>query len=585
MKSMKSLFIIAVLLNIAGTIHCQEIFDAINHKDLAKVRELIDQDENQAGLTNPQGNTPLHVALLSGNDEISRFLIARGADIGKQNAVGNTPLHIAAQYNRKEIAELLISRGADLESKTLSGLTPLNLLTLMTDHYEMAKLLIEKGADVNTMAKNGNSPLSCAAHAGSVKIIDLLLDQNATYDNSNGNAMNLLGLSAGIGASRLFKYISDKEGESIFVNDADNRRLMRNALNGGSLEIVKLLQAKNIPVDVSKSIAGTTPLHNIAGNANSVDMIEFLVKNGADINARTNDGRSAYNIAESSGNKEAASLLLKLGANPEPRRFPVLTGPYLGQTPPGDVPVRFAPGIVSPDHSTIAVSPDGTEIYWNSGSNIMMTRIKDGKWTQPEIAPFSGTGNLNYYDDVPFVSPDNKRLFFMSMRPIGLSNVNKENIWYMDRTETGWSEPIPVSEEINAMGLHWQISVSNNGTLFFKGRSVEANTIFYSRWVNGKYEKPQKLGIDGQSPFIAPDESYIIFAKLVNNRMAIPCISFRSKDGIWQEPIQLDTYIGNGVCCIVTPDGKYIFNGSLWASADFIEELRKSEPKKGEPGK
>jgi hypothetical protein len=42
----------------------------------------------------------------------------------------------------------------------------------------------------------------------------------------------------------------------------------------------------------------------------------------------------------------------------------------------------------------------------------------------------------------------------------------------------------------------------------------------------------------------------------------------------WGEPIQLDKYIGNGVCCTVTPDGKYIFIGGLWASAKFIEELR-----------
>ncbi len=576
MKTIKIILVAAFLFS-ATAAPAQEIFDAIKNKDLARVKELIDKDGSQGNLTNPQGNTPLHEAILSGNEEIARYLIGKGADIGKQNAMGNSPLHIAAQNNRKEIAELLISKGADLESKTTSGNTPLNLLTLMTDNYEMAVLLIEKGANVNTMANNGSSPLLNAAHAGSLRIVDLLLDNNATYDNSNGRAMTLLNMSATIGATRLFKYIADKEGDSLFANEADNKRVMRNALNGGSLEIVQLLLKKNIPLDVSRSIFGTTPLHNIAGNEKAVQMVEFLVKNGADINARTNDGRSAYNIAEANGNKETASLLLKLGASPEPQRFPILTGPYLGQAPPGDTPVRFAPGIVSPDHSTISVSPDGKEIYWNSGSNIMMTRIKDGRWTQPEIAPFSGKGNLNYFDDAPFVSPDNKRLFFMSMRPIGSSTVTKENIWYMDRTETGWSEPKPVSDEINAMGLHWQISVSKKGTLYFKGRSVEANTIFCSRWVNGKFEKPEKLGIDGQSPFIAPDESYIIYAKLIDNRIAMPCISYKSNDGTWGEPIELDKYIGNGVCCIVTPDGKYIFNGGMWASANFIETLRKEE--------
>ena len=48
--------------------------------------------------------------------------------------------------------------------------------------------------------------------------------------------------------------------------------------------------------------------------------------------------------------------------------FPVLTGPYLGQNPPGVYPELFAPGIVSVEenfeHSAAVFSPDGSEVYW-----------------------------------------------------------------------------------------------------------------------------------------------------------------------------------------------------------------------------
>jgi len=48
--------------------------------------------------------------------------------------------------------------------------------------------------------------------------------------------------------------------------------------------------------------------------------------------------------------------------------FPKLTGSYLGQTPPVNEPVIFAPGIVSNgrNHSSVAITPDGNELYWSA---------------------------------------------------------------------------------------------------------------------------------------------------------------------------------------------------------------------------
>ena len=154
-------------------------------------------------------------------------------------------------------------------------------------------------------------------------------------------------------------------------------------------------------------------------------MIEFIVNNGADINACTNDGRSVYNIAEENGNKDALGLILNLGGKADPQKFPELKGPYLGQVPPENEAIRFAPGIVFLDHGTITISPDGKEIYWGTGTSIMMTKIQDDKWTKPTYASFSGQSDISFYDDVPFITPDNKKLFFTSKRKIspGIKNL------------------------------------------------------------------------------------------------------------------------------------------------------------------
>jgi hypothetical protein len=224
-------------------------------------------------------------------------------------------------------------------------------------------------------------------------------------------------------------------------------------------------------------------------------------------------------------------------------------------------------------------------MYWSSGPAIMMTKIVNGKWIKPEVASFSGQGTGEFYDDVPFISPDNKKLFFTSRRAMGMSS-SKENIWYVERLPDGWSEPKPIDNEVNAFALHWQISVAKSGTLYFGGIGADGyggGDIYYSRFVDGAYTKPVNISppistADPEiQPFIAPDESYILYCK-VDVGQPVPYISFRSKEGQWLQPICIEEYVGRNGCLIVSPDGKYIFaQRGWWVEAKFIEELR---PKK-----
>src|SRR6266699_1577164 len=87
-------------------------------------------------------------------------------------------------------------------------------------------------------------------------------------------------------------------------------------------------------------------------------------------------------------------------------------------------PDFFAPGIISTnlDESSGSFSPDGKLFYFARRaayttsppiSVICFSDLRDGKWTHPEVAPFSGT----YLDGSPYFSPDGKRLYFASKRP------------------------------------------------------------------------------------------------------------------------------------------------------------------------
>jgi hypothetical protein len=297
--------------------------------------------------------------------------------------------------------------------------------------------------------------------------------------------------------------------------------------------------------------------------------------------------------------------------------FPVLKGPYLGQKPPGKTAQQFAVNVFDSKyhgfHSNIIFSPDGNEAYWqlNKGYGsrlqaIFESRYENGIWTKPQVAFFSSLveGGI---DDAPFISPNGKKFFFLSDRPIEEGGKSEKcNIWMMERIEEGWSEPKPLPPIVNSLkGIHWMLSVDIHGNLYFgiwKRREDGKTTgdIYCSKYENAQYTKPEKLGPEinvrgyNYSPFIAPNGSYLIYSRREPSKPIKLFICFRKSDGKWTKPRDLSNIIGldsantdilQGDCPLVTIDGKYLFfrddlNGSLrpfWMEAGFIEKLRKTE--------
>src|SRR5688572_14576296 len=90
---------------------------------------------------------------------------------------------------------------------------------------------------------------------------------------------------------------------------------------------------------------------------------------------------------------------------------------YLQQEPPGLLPAVFAPNLISlKDHYEYGAvfSKDGMEFYYaviiNDKPQIRYSRLVDNNWTTPKTV--IGSDRYEYND--PFLSSDEKRLFFIS---------------------------------------------------------------------------------------------------------------------------------------------------------------------------
>lgn len=261
--------------------------------------------------------------------------------------------------------------------------------------------------------------------------------------------------------------------------------------------------------------------------------------------------------------------------------FPVLEGPCLGQTPPGLTAEPFAPGIISKEGWELegVFAPGMNEFYYTTAG---------GKYTRPTVIGFRQQDNVwkKYIEfkrvgEVVF-SPDGKRMHMAE--------------GYKDRVGDGWSErkslgPMFEREDWGIMRL----SASAKGTYVFDDYKSD-DVIRISTLKDGKRQEPRKMGPVVNTgkrtahPFIAPDESYLIWD---SNREggfggSDLYISFRQEDGSWGTAINMGDKVNSDkwdAFASVTPDGKYIlFNRALdddyenvdiyWVSAKVIEELR-----------
>ncbi len=279
-------------------------------------------------------------------------------------------------------------------------------------------------------------------------------------------------------------------------------------------------------------------------------------------------------------------------------RIAQLSGSYLGQTPPGTQSKVFAPGFVSTESGELnsVFTRDGSEFYFSrrgvpgKQSKIMVTRLENNIWTEPEPIGFSTS-----YSDIDLsLSPNGQSMVFCSNRPHQKGDGVKtdHDFWISKREGKKWSEPQLFAKEALSEFEDYFPIVTYSGNLYFNsqrgGRGT--NDIYCSRHIDGRYSAAEKLPepINTQyrefDAFVNPDEKMILFSSERPGGFGGSDIyvSFKRPDGSWSEPKNLGNDINSAQSeygATLSPDGKYFFytsgkNGNediFWVSAKIIE--------------
>ncbi len=117
--------------------------------------------KNQPAIENetsvPQSGKSIHAAVIAGDLETIKQMIASGADLNEREpAGGSTPLMTACVFGKTEIALALIDAGADLTLTNNDGSTALHTAAFFC-RTEVVEVLLNKNVDISVVNNSGST--------------------------------------------------------------------------------------------------------------------------------------------------------------------------------------------------------------------------------------------------------------------------------------------------------------------------------------------------------------------------------------------------------------------------------------------
>ncbi|XP_015790056.1 ankyrin repeat and KH domain-containing protein 1 isoform X2 [Tetranychus urticae] len=323
------------------------LIDACNVGDLEAVRKLLDEGRNVNEITEEgesllslacssgyaelaqlllatranvedrglKDTTPLMEASSAGHVDIVKLLISHGANVNAQTSQGNTPLMYACAGGHVDVVKVLIEAGANVEDHNENGHTPL-MEAASAGHVAVAKILVEKGASINSHSDEfKESALTLACYKGHLEMVRFLLEAGADQEHKTEEMHTALMEASMDGHVEVARLLLDSGAQVNMPADSFESPLTL-ASCGGHVELAMLLLERGANIEEVND-EGYTPLMEAAREGQE-EMVALLLSQGADINAQTEETQeTALTLACCSNSLEVADFLIKAGADIE----------------------------------------------------------------------------------------------------------------------------------------------------------------------------------------------------------------------------------------------------------------------------
>ena len=332
----------------------KKLIEASRKGDLKALKELLNQGANPNATSSKYGVTPLmladttevtkflldHGADIEAKDqkdqtplmhavlspvEVVKALIKKGANIHAKNDQGKTALQIALDHNRQEIVNVLeeqaqlnkklietsrkgdlkalkelLNQGANPNAKDEEGRTPLMSAAVFSSDDDVMNNLLENGADVDAQDNEGWTALHYASQRGKFKIVKFLVKQGANPNATDKHGVTPLMLA--YTTTEVTKFLLD-HGANVNATDKGDRTALMSAYTA---EATNFLLDHGADIE-AKDHRDWTPL--MYAVFSPVEVVKALIKKGANIHAKNDQGKTALQIALDHNRHEIVNVL------------------------------------------------------------------------------------------------------------------------------------------------------------------------------------------------------------------------------------------------------------------------------------
>ncbi|MCX7551174.1 ankyrin repeat domain-containing protein [Xanthomarina sp. F2636L] len=262
-----------------------------------------------------EGNGVFNYVAKTGNIDLLNKLLER-------NIKGNDQAFVFAAYGTRgktngiEAYKFLESTGLNPNTRTKEGISPLQIVAARNKDVSITNYFIEKGADINLADKNGNTALIHAASRNNLEVISTLLKGTKDINWVNNKGQSALSLAIANNSAKVVSFLMEHKA-NVEVLDTNGNHLAYYLLDAfpsdDFQEKVKLLKTQGF--DISKVQEDGNTLYHLAVSKNNLELVKWVSQYKVDINAKNKEGNTALHLAAMSAtDMEILKYLIEQGA-------------------------------------------------------------------------------------------------------------------------------------------------------------------------------------------------------------------------------------------------------------------------------